>query len=38
LARKVVTLQDSGTITLPSGSVELVPAWRWLLQDDAAQR
>ncbi|MCL2468524.1 MAG: ATP-binding protein [Micrococcales bacterium] len=31
----IVTLQDSGTITLPSGSVELVPAWRWLLWGEA---
>ncbi|MCL2423500.1 MAG: ATP-binding protein [Micrococcales bacterium] len=30
----IVTLAESGTITVPSGTVDLVPAWRWLLSDE----
>jgi len=33
----VITLNDEGILDVAGTRVEIVPAWRWLLEDDAPE-
>jgi hypothetical protein len=34
---EIVTLNEEETIQTDTGSISVVPAWRWLLQDDSSK-